>query len=116
MAGKKDNNLLWQLVINILPPAPDVVLHLVKCGCKEIKCSTKSYACIRAELACTDVCGCTNTDETCENCQSHQDVMSDVDDDGQKLAMLKDFRYSQANRNTTKVNRYRFAVNRILIF
>ena len=35
----------WKPVMSTLPPAPDAVLHLVKCGCINTRCATKRCQC-----------------------------------------------------------------------
>jgi len=79
--GWKDGDSQWQPVINTSPPAPHVVLYLVKCGCKKTRCLSKRCCRVRAKLTCTDMRGCTDTDEICDNSLSHQDVVSDDDSD-----------------------------------
>lgn len=49
-----------------LPPAPDAVLHLVKCGCKKDRCANNSCKCRKAGLQCTNLCSCTDNEE--DNC------------------------------------------------
>ena len=43
-----------------LQPAPDAVLHLVKCGCIKSRCSTNRCQCRKAGLNCTDLCSCSD--------------------------------------------------------
>ena len=58
-------------------PAPDAVLHLVKCGCVKERCLNNRCQCRKAGLNCTDLCSCNDAnDETCEN------VGDDSDDKG----------------------------------
>ena len=47
-----------------MPVASDGILENVKCGCKS-GCSTRRFACVKAELKCTGLCGfngCVNFD------------------------------------------------------
>ncbi|XP_032229946.2 uncharacterized protein LOC5505744 [Nematostella vectensis] len=59
----------WVPVMTSLKPAPDAVLHLVKCGCLTERCSTNRWQCRKAGLPCTDLCGCAD-DEEGEPCQN----------------------------------------------
>jgi len=70
---KKDDESEWQPVTSTLPPASDVVLYLVKCGCQKTRCATatKRCACAKANLPCTDMCRCMDTDELCANTAAH---------------------------------------------
>ena len=70
---KKDDESEWQPVMSTLPPAPDVVLRLVKCGCQKTRCATKHCACAKANLPCTDMCRCMDTDELCANTAAQQE-------------------------------------------
>ena len=69
-----------------LQPAPDAVLHLVKCTCAKEKCSTNRCQCWRAGLKCTDLCSCINgRDELCDNvADSGEEDNDEPDDDGDK--------------------------------
>lgn len=66
-----------------LQPAPDAVIHLVKCGCVKERCSTKRCQCRKAGLNCTDLCSCSdNDDEPCENiAQNNEDNDESSDDE-----------------------------------
>ncbi|XP_049332864.1 uncharacterized protein LOC111197609 isoform X2 [Astyanax mexicanus] len=44
-------------------PAPESVLQVVHCSCKQGKCETGRCSCMSARLCCTDLCKCQN----CEN-------------------------------------------------
>ena len=50
-------------------PAPDAVLHLIKCRCTK-GCGTNRCQCRKAGLNCTDLCACGDDDEPCVNCPS----------------------------------------------
>jgi len=78
---KKDDESEWQPVMSTLPPAPDVVLHLVKCGCQKTRCATKHCACAKASLPCTDMCRCMDTDELCANTAAHQESDASAEDE-----------------------------------
>ena len=82
----------WFPIMTPLQPAPDAVLHLVKCGCSREKCSTNRCQCHKAGLPCTDLCSCMdNEDEPCNNAIEEEEEMGsessddeeevDVDDD-----------------------------------
>ena len=52
-----------------LPPGPDAVLHLLKCGCKKDRCANNRCKCRKAGLQCTDPCSCADNkeDDCCHN-------------------------------------------------
>ena len=50
-----------------LPPAPEAVIELVRCGCAKSRCSTNRCSCRKAQLNCTDLCGYSDGDDQCEN-------------------------------------------------
>ena len=62
-----------------LPPAPEAIIHLVKCRCVKERCTTKRCQCRKAEMNCTDLCGYSNTGKDCENMP--EDVAGDNDDE-----------------------------------
>ncbi len=37
-------------VMNLMPPAPESIIHLVKCGCRSSKCATKRCTCVAHNL------------------------------------------------------------------
>ena len=65
-----------------LPPAPDAVLHLVKCGCKKDCCGNNRCKCRKAGLQCTDLCSCANNDEDgcCHNVPDEEENGEEEDD------------------------------------
>lgn len=63
-----------------LQPAPDAVLHLVKCGCGKERCRNNRCSCRRAGLNCTDLCNCSN-DDTAETCDNSVDMIDSCVDD-----------------------------------
>ena len=69
----------WLPVMTTLPPAPEAVTQLVKCGCSKERCSTNHCQCRRAGLHCTDLCNCSDTEE-CENVREEDDVLEDDED------------------------------------
>ena len=91
MAGKKDDSSEWKPVMNTLPPAPDAVFHLVKCGCLKTRCATKHCQCSKAGLPCTDLWSCAHTDEQCANATSahNQDDVNydDSNDDTEEVIL-----------------------------
>lgn len=73
----------WVPVMTRLPPAPDAVLHLVKCGCAKERCSTNRCQCRKAGLKCTDLCSCIDgEDEPCDNVADGDEEGSDENSDG----------------------------------
>ncbi|CAH3151769.1 unnamed protein product, partial [Porites lobata] len=71
-------NAEWVPVMTTLPPAPEAVIELVKCGCSKERCSTNRCQCRRAGLLCTDLCSCSD-DSECEN--QHDDDQYQYDED-----------------------------------
>ena len=50
-----------------LPPAPEAIIQLVKCGCIKTRCSTNRRNCRKAELKCTNLCSCADSGDLCDN-------------------------------------------------
>ena len=71
-------NAEWVPVMTTLPPAPEAVIELVKCGCSKERYSTNRCQCRRAGLLCTDLCSCSD-DSECEN--QHNDDQYEHDED-----------------------------------
>lgn len=66
-----------------LKPAPDAILHLVKCGCAKERCSTNRCQCRKGGLHCTDLCSCSDGDDDCDNIRFRVDEeFSEGDEDG----------------------------------
>ena len=65
----------WVPIMTTLPPAPQAIIHLVKCKCTKQRCSTNRCQCKKNGLNCTDLCGCSDNGEQCEN------VLNDDSDD-----------------------------------
>ena len=65
---EEDND--WVPVMTTELPAPDAVIHLIKCGCIKSKCSTKQCQCRNADLSCTDMCSCSDSGNECINVQN----------------------------------------------
>ena len=65
--GWKLENDEWIPVTTTLLPAPPAIIHFVKCGCMKDRCSTSRYQCQKAGLGCTDLCGCADGEDVCEN-------------------------------------------------
>ena len=72
---------MWTPVMTSLQPAPDAILHLVKCGCSKERCSSNRCRCRKAGLNCTDLCNCSNEDDACENVSDddHYDEENNAD-------------------------------------
>ena len=80
----------WVPIMTTLPPAPQAIIHLVKCKCAKKRCSTNRCQCKKNRLNCTDLCGCSDNGEQCENVldndsddekYSEEDDHDDDDDD-----------------------------------
>lgn len=50
----------WSPVMSQLLPAPEAIIHLIKCGCAKSRCSTNHCQCKKAGLNCTDLCNVPN--------------------------------------------------------
>ncbi|MGH0149169.1 UNVERIFIED_CONTAM: hypothetical protein FKN15_016069 [Acipenser sinensis] len=76
----------WIPVMTMQLPAPKSVLHLVKCGCTKTRCQTARYTCQKAELSCTDICGCSDIGEVCDNMEQanpvHEEEEEEEGEDG----------------------------------
>lgn len=65
----------WVPIMTTLPPATQAIIHLVKGKCAKERCSTSRCQCQKNGLNCTDLCGCSDDGERCEN------VLDDDSDD-----------------------------------
>ena len=65
----------WVPIMTTLPPATQAIIHLVKGKCAKERCSTSRCQCQKNGLNCTDLCGCSDDGEQCEN------VLDDDSDD-----------------------------------
>ena len=61
-------------------PAPDAVLHLIKCCCTK-GCGTNRCQYRKPELNCTDLCACGDDDEPCVNCPSDPSSAQENDEE-----------------------------------
>lgn len=87
----KEDLKMWKPVMTTLPPAPDAIIHLVKCNCNKERCATKRCQCRKAGLNCTDLCGCCDVDDECENMgnetdEDEGDDNSDSDDNSDTIS------------------------------
>jgi len=78
--GWKLEDAKWHPVMTTLPPAPEAITELVKCGCSKSRCTTNRCNCRKASLNCTDLCSCCDGDEPCEN-QLEGEVEEDEEED-----------------------------------
>ena len=63
-----------------LPPVPEAVIELLRCGCISSKCVTKRYKCVINGLECTELCACWDADgKNCLNNSSVLEIESDSD-------------------------------------
>jgi hypothetical protein len=71
----------WTPVMTTLPPAPNAIVHLVRCNCQKQRCSNNRCQCRKASLNCTELCGCCDNDGDCENMvEDNQVDWTDNDD------------------------------------
>ena len=67
-------------VVSIVPTAPEAVVELVKCSCVASKCSGRC-SCKAHNLACTELCKCEGTEDTCNNVEISQDPSDDEENE-----------------------------------
>ena len=48
----------WVPILTKQLPAPNAIIHLVKCGCTKLYCSTCLCSCPTSGLNCTELCSC----------------------------------------------------------
>jgi len=80
-------NAEWVPVMTTLPPAPEAVIELVKCGCSKERCSTNRCQCRRAGLLCTDLCICSD-DSECENQHDTDQYQYDEDESDEDKSVV----------------------------
>lgn len=80
----------WDLVDNkfkpvttSFPPAPDAIIHLVKCECHQSHCANNMCKCRKNGLSCTGLCGCSIDSDECENAESM--ALTDDEDSDNEL-------------------------------
>ena len=61
-------------------PAPKSVIQFVRCHCVKIQCHTDKCTCRKGELECTDMCGCCDIGETCDNAEQVKAVNMHTDE------------------------------------
>ncbi|KAK3733482.1 hypothetical protein QZH41_007067 [Actinostola sp. cb2023] len=94
----------WLPVMTKLPPAPEAIIQLVKCGCVKERCSTNRCQCRKAGLSCTDLCTCSDT-ESCENGQEDEEdnvLESGGDDDDDDSDGFDELHQLSANGHSRK--------------
>lgn len=64
-----------------LPPAPEAIKHLTKCGCAKTRCSANHCQGKKAGLTCTDLSKCTESDDASKNSNTAEDLKDEDDDD-----------------------------------
>lgn len=70
---------MWSAEMTTLPPAPNAIIHLVKCNCAKGNCSTRRCQCMKSDLKYTELCGCADGDE-CENMNVDDKDSTECDD------------------------------------
>ena len=45
-------------VMSTLPPAPEAIVELIKCGCLKSKCESARCKCVANKLSCCELCSC----------------------------------------------------------
>ncbi|XP_015750019.1 PREDICTED: uncharacterized protein LOC107329879, partial [Acropora digitifera] len=72
--GWKSQDEKWVPVTTSLPPAPEAIIQLVKCGCIKTRCSTNRCNCRKTELKCTNLCSCADSGDLCDTDADDKDV------------------------------------------
>jgi hypothetical protein len=70
-------------IVSKVPPAPEAVVELVRCGCGVSKCSG-TCSCKSNSLPCTDLCGYRADDEKC-NYKNADQENNDADEENEDL-------------------------------
>jgi len=83
--GWKLNEDEWVPVTTTQLPAPNSVIQMVKCGCVKTKCDTDKCTCRKAKLDCTDLCGCCDTGEVCDNAEQMKTDTTDSDEEDDEI-------------------------------
>lgn len=58
--GWAEDNRELSITWSTLPPAPENILAYAHCSCKKSACNSDRCSCRRAEVSCTELCGCTD--------------------------------------------------------
>ena len=66
----------WLDITTTQLPAPESVIHLIKCGCGKTKCGTGHGKCRNAGLKCTDLCNCSEI-----HCENREEESPDDEDE-----------------------------------
>ena len=70
----------WSPVMSQQLPAPEAIIHLIKCGCAKSRCSTNYCQCKKTGLSCADLCKCSKSDDACENFKTTAESEDEEDD------------------------------------
>ena len=71
----------WVPVMTNQMPAPGSVLQFIRCDCLKTRCDTGRCTCRKAELTCTDLCGCCDIGETCSNAEQLNIAANEEDEE-----------------------------------
>ena len=66
-------------------PAPKSVTQFIRCDRAMTKCETDKFTCSKAELECTDMCGCCDIREICDNAEQVKAINMHTDGEDEKL-------------------------------
>ena len=75
----------WIPVMTKQLSAPKSVNKFVRCDCVKTNCLTDKCNCRRAELDCTDMCGCYDIEEICDNAERVKAVNMHTDEEDDEL-------------------------------
>lgn len=64
-------------VMSVNPPAPDVVMNVVRCQCKK-GCKTKACTCKKNSASCSEFCGC-----IAFGCSNSRELIEKPDDESE---------------------------------
>ena len=83
--GWKIIDNLFHPVMSTLPPAPEAIVELIKCGCLKSKCESARCKCVANKLSCCELCSCyrDEDEEICCNrtSTSESETSSDSEDE-----------------------------------
>ena len=68
-------------MMTTMPPAPEAIIEMVKCGCVKQQCSTNRCLFRKVGLICTELYACSDDDKPCENALQEDDEYIDDNDE-----------------------------------
>ena len=71
----------WVPVMTNQMPTPGSVLQFIRCDSLKTRFDTGRCTCRKAELTCTDLCGCCDIGETCSNAEQLNIAANEEDEE-----------------------------------